>query len=74
MAAKYIVKRRLIIIVIAVVVAGLGLVAYYLYGGSTVPGDQQSLVRLTDANFSSLKDSFNGSANSVRVIVMLSPT
>lgn len=67
-------KRRLIIIVIAVVVAAFGLLAYYLYGGSTVPTSQQPLVRLNDSNFSSLKASFNGSAKSVRVIVMLSPT
>jgi hypothetical protein len=67
------VKRRLIII-LAIVAIGLGLLAYYLYGGSTVPNGQQPLVRLTDSNFSSLKDSFNSSANSVRVIVMLSPT
>ena len=67
-------RRRLIIIVLAIVAVGLGLVGYYLYGGSTVPNGQQPLVRLTDSNFSSLKDSFNSSANSVRVIVMLSPT
>ncbi|HSS21222.1 MAG TPA: hypothetical protein VLL54_14205 [Pyrinomonadaceae bacterium] len=66
-------KRRLLII-LAIVVIGLGLVGYYLYGGSTVPNGQAPLVRLNDTNFSSLKDSFNGSANSVRVIVMLSPT
>lgn len=66
-------KRRLIII-LAIVVVGLGVLAYYLYGGSTVPNGQQPLVRLTDANLSPLKDSFNSFANSVRVIVMLSPT
>ncbi len=66
-------KRRLIII-LAILGIGLGLLAYYLYGGSTVANGQQPLVRLTDSNFSSLKDSFNSSANSVRVIVMLSPT
>ena len=66
-------KRRLIIIP-AIVAISLGLLAYYLHGGSTVPNGQPALVRLTDSNFSSLKDSFNGSANSVRVIVMLSPT
>lgn len=66
-------KRRLFIL-LAIVVIGLGFLAYYLYGGSTVPNGQQPLVRLTDANVSSLKDSFNHSANSVRVIVMLSPT
>jgi hypothetical protein len=67
-------KRRRVIIVLAIVAIGLGFLAYYLYGGSTVPNGQQPLVRLTDSNFSSLKDSFNSSASSVRVIVMLSPT
>ena len=66
-------KRRLIII-LAIVVVGLALLVYYLYGGSSVPNGQQPLVRLSDVNISSLKDSFNSSANSVRVIVMLSPT
>lgn len=66
-------KRRLIII-LAILGICLGLLAYYLYGGSTVPNSQQPLVRLSESNFSSLKDSFNSSANSVRVIVMLSPT
>jgi hypothetical protein len=68
------VKRRLLLIILAIVVIGLGLVGYYLYSGSTVPNGQPPLVRLTDSNFSSLKDPFNNSANSVRVIVMLSPT
>jgi hypothetical protein len=66
-------KRRLIVI-LAIVVAGFGMLAYYIYGGSTVPSGQQPLVRLNDSNLASLKDSFNRSANSVRVIVMLSPT
>jgi hypothetical protein len=43
------VKRRLIII-LAIVVVGLSLLAYYLYGGSNVPNGQQPLVRLNDAN------------------------
>lgn len=67
-------KRRLLILVLAIFAVGLGLVGYYLYGGSTAPDGQPPLVRLSDSNYSSLKDSFNGSANSVRVIVMLSPT
>lgn len=66
--------KRVLIIVLAIAAIGIGLLAYYLYGGSTVPNGQQPLVRLTDSNLLSLKDSFNGSANSVRVIVMLSPT
>ena len=66
--------KRLLIIIVSIVALGVGFLAYYLYGGSTVPTGQQPLVRLTDSNLSLLKDSFNGSANSVRVIVMLSPT
>ena len=66
--------KRALIIFLAIAAIGIGLLAFYLYGGSSVPNGQQPLVRLTDSNLSSLKDSFNGSANSVRVIVMLSPT
>ncbi len=66
--------KKLLIIILAVAAIGLGFLAYYLYGGSTVPTGQQQLARLTDSNLSSLKDSFNGSAGSVRVILMLSPT
>lgn len=66
-------KRKGIIIgsVLAVIVSAL---FYYFYLGSTVPGGQQPLVYLNNANVASLKDAFNNSANSVRVIVMLSPT
>jgi hypothetical protein len=66
-------KRIGIIIgcIVAIVVATL---FYYIYLGSTVPGGQQPLVHLNSANVASLKDAFNGSANSVRVIVMLSPS
>lgn len=66
--------KKLLIIIVAIAAIGLGYLAYYLYGGSTVPTGQQPLVRLTDSNVSTLKDSFNESSNSVRVIVMLSPT
>jgi len=58
------------------VVAGAILLfaVYYLYLGSTVPAGQQPIVHLKDSNFDSLKESFNESADSVRVMVMLSPT
>ena len=49
-------------------------VVYYLYLGSTVPPGQQPLVRLDNSSIESLKKSFNDSADSVRVMVMLSPT
>ena len=58
----------------AVVGAIVLFVVYYLYLGSTVPPGQQPLVRLGNSNIESLKKSFNDSADSVRVMVMLSPT
>ncbi len=67
-------KRRSFIIVAAVVAVCLCLLFYHLYGGSTTPPGQQPLVRLNSANLAALKEAFNESANSVRVLVMLSPT
>jgi hypothetical protein len=66
--------KKFLIIILSIAAMVLGFVAYQLYAGSTVPAGQQPLARLNDSNFSSLKDSFNGSADSVRVILMLSPT
>ena len=59
---------------LAVIGAILLFVVYYLYLGSTVPVGQRPLVRLNASNFDSLKKSFNESADSVRIVVMLSPT
>jgi len=50
------------------------LVFFYLYGGSTVPRGQQPLVRLNTSNIGGLKDAFNASASSVRLLVLVSPT
>jgi hypothetical protein len=58
----------------AVIGAIVMFVVYYLYVGSTAPIGQPPLVRLNTSNFDSLKKSFNDSAESVRVIVLLSPT
>jgi len=58
----------------AVVGAIVLFAVYYLYLGSTVPTGQQPLVRLDNSNIETLKKSFNDSADSVRVMVMLSPT
>jgi hypothetical protein len=68
-------KRKPVIYgLLAVIGAILLFVVYYLYLGSTVPAGQQPLVRLNASNFDSLKESFNESAGSVRIMVMLSPT
>lgn len=66
--------KRKGIIVGSVLAAIAFLVFYYFFWGSTVPNGQQALVRLNSSNVASLKDAFNGSANSVRLVVMLSPT
>ena len=67
-------RQRIILILVAVVVAAALLAVYYFYLGSTVPNGQQPLVRLNSSNVGSLKNTFNEVSDSVRVIVMLSPT
>ncbi len=67
-------RKPVIYGLVAVVGAFVLFVVYYLYLGSTVPTGQQPLVRLDNSNIESLKTSFNDSADSVRVVVMLSPT
>ena len=67
-------RKRVIYGLVAVAGAIVLFVVYYLYLGSTAPTGQQPLVRLNNSNIESLKKSFNESADSIRVIVMLSPT
>ena len=64
-------RKRIVIIGLVAVVL---LAFYYFYGGSTVPSGQPALVRLNSSNIAALGDEFNRSANSVRVLVLLSPT
>ena len=66
--------KRIIYIALVAVLALVLFAIFYLYVGSTVPAGQQPLVRLNPSNLDSLKKAFNDSADSVRVIVMLSPT
>jgi flagellar basal body-associated protein FliL len=67
-------RKRIILISVAVVVAAVLLAVHYFYLGSTVPNGQQPLARLNGSNIGLLKNAFNESADSIRVIVMLSPT
>jgi hypothetical protein len=60
----------LVVVIVAIVL----FIVYYLYLGSSAPSGQQPLVRLDNTNIDSLKKSFNDSADSIRVMVMLSPT
>lgn len=64
-------RKRILWSCVAVVAL---LFVIYLYGGSSTPGGQQPLVRLDASNLASLQSSFNASANSARVLLLLSPT
>jgi hypothetical protein len=64
-------RRNIILFGVAALVGAL---LYHLYGGSGTPKGQQPLVRLNATNLASLKDSFNTSADSVRVLLLVSPT
>jgi hypothetical protein len=46
----------------------------YLYGGHETPTGQAPLADLNAANLVELKNEFNGSQASVRMLVLLSPT
>jgi len=67
-------KRKIMILGLVLAAIGLLVFYYYYYAGSTVPEGQQPLVRLNSSNVAQLKETFNGAANSVRLVVMLSPT
>lgn len=66
MKFKYIVGAFL-----AVLLAG-GL--FYFYGGSQTPSSQPPLNSLTAENVAEVKNQFNAAKDSVRVLLLLSPT
>lgn len=67
-------RKHVIYGLVGVVGAIVLFVVYYLYLGSTAPTGQKPLVRLDNSNIDALKKSFNDSSDSVRIMVMLSPT
>lgn len=63
--------------VVAAVAIGLGLafaLFHYLYQGGAVPSGQPALLSLNGSNLPRLEDAFNHSDQSVRVLLMFSPT
>jgi len=64
-------RKRILIGVLALVVLAA---AYYFYGGHSTPKGQPALVSFSAGDLTPLKTSFNQSASSVRVLLMLSPT
>ena len=65
-------KRRSVALGLAAVAIFAGL--FYLYGGHQTPRGQAPLADLNAANLGELKNEFNASQASVRVMVLLSPT
>lgn len=64
-------KRAVILTAIAfLVIAG----ALYLWGPSSVPPGQESLVVLSNTNFSDFENAFDGDADASRLVLLLSPT
>jgi len=64
-------KKRVLFVVLAVGALGI---AYMLYGGSSTPKGQAPLVRFSSGDLTPLRNVFNASASSTRILVLLSPT
>jgi len=64
-------RKRVFAIVAALVLAAIGL---YLYAGHETPAGQPPLTALTAQNFAAIGDAFNADKDSVRVLLLLSPT
>jgi len=65
-------KKRAI--VLAVIAIGSLLPASYLWGPSSAPRGQVSLVALSNTNFSDFEDAFDGDSDAPRLVLLLSPT
>ena len=64
------VKYTLTTLMIVMLVAAL----FYTYGGSQAPAGQPKLESLTAQNVADVRNQFNSAKNTVRVLLLLSPT
>lgn len=67
-------KRKIIIIAAAILIAVTLRWLYTASHRSVAPSGQPPLVRLNHSNVDALKAGFNQSKNSIRVLLLLSPT
>ena len=65
-------KKRAILVLVAAVVVLLAVV--YAWGPSRLPGGQQPLVTLSQANWSAFAAAFDADPSVPRVLLLLSPT
>lgn len=59
---------------LAALAAALLFAAYYTYAPRHVPGNQPPLASITNQSFPEVQEAFNGAADGVRLLVLLSPT
>jgi hypothetical protein len=64
-------RKRVFILAVLLLLLAAG---YYFYGGHIAPKGQPPLLSFASGDLTPLKNAFNSSASSVRVVVMLSPT
>jgi hypothetical protein len=64
-------RKQVYILAVGLLLLAAG---YYFYGGHTTPKGQPPLLSFASGDLTPLKDAFNSSASSIRVVVMLSPT
>jgi hypothetical protein len=67
-------RTKVLSVVIVVGLVVLALAARYQLSGHRVPAGQPSLGELTSGSLDSLQAEFNRSADSVRIVLLLSPT
>jgi hypothetical protein len=65
-------KKRAI--VLAGIALALVLVGVYLWGPSSVPAGQGSLIAISKANFGEFENAFDGDLDTPRLLLLLSPT
>ena len=61
-------RKRILLVLVLLVAFGA---VYYFYGGHSTPKGQPPLVSFSSGDLAPLKTAFNGSASSIRVVVML---
>jgi hypothetical protein len=64
-------RKQVYILAVGLLLLAAG---YYFYGGHTTPKGQPPLLSFASGDLTPLKNAFNSSASSIRVVVMLSPT
>lgn len=67
-------RRRLLLVLLAVVIIGVGALAWLNLATHYTPTGQPPLTRLDAASLSTLKEEFNRASSESRMIVLLSPT